>query len=282
MIIDTHVHIVPPRMINHREEIVREDRAFRELFNNPKAKMAGVETVIEEMDRCRISKCVVSGTGYSLHKFCMESNEYILDSVSRFPDRLIGLVTVQPNAGDEAIYELERCISAGAKGVGEVRNDLQGFNLADNEIVRDIAAILIRNHLVWLTHTSEPVGHNYPGKGRINPEAIYPFVLQNPQLKIIMAHWGGGLPFYALMPEVKLALANVYFDTAATTFLYERNIFRHVVSLVGASHVVFGSDFPLLKPDKVKRQMELSDLNQDEMEKIMYLNAKEIFINGCQ
>ena len=41
-------------------------------------------------------------------------------------------------------------------------------------------------------------------------------------MTIIAAHWGGGLPFYALMPEVRDALQNVWFDTAAGHLLYDR------------------------------------------------------------
>ena len=36
---------------------------------------------------------------------------------------------------------------------------------------------------------------------------------------------GGGLPFYALMPEVKTALRNVHFDSAAFPYLYQPEVF---------------------------------------------------------
>jgi len=53
-------------------------------------------------------------------------------------------------------------------------------------------------------------------------------------LKIVCAHWGGGLPFYALMPEVGKSFTNVFFDTAATVFLYQPQIFEQVsqISLI--------------------------------------------------
>ena len=47
------------------------------------------------------------------------------------------------------------------------------------------------------------------------------------------AHWGGGLPFYALMPEVEDSLSNVYFDSAASPFLYDASVFPTVAGLVG-------------------------------------------------
>jgi predicted TIM-barrel fold metal-dependent hydrolase len=282
MIIDSHVHIFPPRIISGRGQIAAEDAAFRVLYDNSTARLVSVDALIEMMDKHEISRCVISGFGYYHHDLCIENNEYILDSVARFPERLMGLITVQPNSGDKAIYELERCILGGARGVGEMRNDLQGFSLENNEVVKGILKILARDRLVWLTHTSEPVGHIYPGKGNITPEKIYPFIKKNPSVKIVLAHLGGGLPFYASMPEVKEILENVYFDTSASPLLYGYDIFKHVVELVGASHILFGSDYPLLNPERVRRQLEMSDLNKDDVEQILFLNAKKVFIDDCQ
>ena len=60
------------------------------------------------------------------------------------------------------------------------------------------------------------------------------------------AHWGGGLPFYELMPEIGLALRNVTYDTAASTYLYRPQVFDIVARIVGADRVVWGSDYPVL------------------------------------
>ena len=54
------------------------------------------------------------------------------------------------------------------------------------------------------------------------------------------------MPFYALMPEVKAALKNVYFDTAASPFLYTPQVYGQVAQLVGAEKILFGSDYPLI------------------------------------
>ena len=72
---------------------------------------------------------------------------------------------------------------------------------------------------------------------------LYPFICNFPDLKIVLAHWGGGLPFYALMPEVKTALANTWFDCAATPFLYKPEIFEHLADIVGFDKILFGTDW---------------------------------------
>jgi predicted TIM-barrel fold metal-dependent hydrolase len=93
---------------------------------------------------------------------------------------------------------------------------------------------------------SEPVGHRYPGKGTVTPEQPCGFAHAFPTALLVCAHWGGGLPFYALMPEVGSALSNTYYDTAATQYLYRPDVFQVVAGIVGEQHLLFGSDFPLI------------------------------------
>jgi uncharacterized protein len=67
-----------------------------------------------------------------------------------------------------------------------------------------------------------------------------------PTTKLILAHWGGGLPFYELNPRLRRVLQNVSYDCSASPLLYEQRIFRQVVDLAGADRVLYGSDYPLL------------------------------------
>jgi hypothetical protein len=128
--------------------------------------------------------------------------------------------------------------------------------------------------MVLLLHASEPVGHQYSGKGLATPAMIYPFIKSFQDLKIVCAHWGGGLPFYSLMPEVAGELKNVYFDSAATPFLYKAEIFRMVRDLAGGEKILFGSDYPLLSPKRILDQVESAGLTEDEKAGIKGNNAK--------
>ena len=127
-----------------------------------------------------------------------------------------------------------------------------------------------------LTHASEPVGHNYPGKGTITPDMLYPFITSYPDLTIVCAHWGGGLPFYALMPEVKQAMSNVFFDTAASPFLYNPQVYTQVVQLVGADKILFGSDYPLLAQARLLGEIRSLDLPEETKNLILSGNAQRL------
>ena len=132
---------------------------------------------------------------------CAASNDYIIEAVQQYPDRLIGLAAVQPGAGEAAVYEAERCLNAGLRGVGELLPDGQNFDITDKALLQDMAALVTNRAGVMLVHSSEPVGHQYGGKGHTVPAKILALATNFPDLKIIAAHWGGGLPFYELMPK---------------------------------------------------------------------------------
>jgi len=275
-IIDFHTHIFPPAMKEDRDSYSGRDPCFDILYADPKAKVATADDLIENMNREGIDISVVLNIGWSDHELCLETNSYIMDAIARYPDRLVGFCSVQPLAGAKALYELERCIQGGMKGIGELRCDTQGFDLGDRALMEPIARMLMEHDLVLLTHSSEPVGHIYPGKGTITPDVIYRFIQNFPDLRIVCAHWGGGLPFYALMPEVARELSNVYFDTAATPFLYRDTIFEHVIDIIGADKILLGSDYPLITQSRIIETIRSLNLLQEDKNMILGGNAQRI------
>ena len=276
VIIDFHTHVVPPGIKERRDKYLGRDVCFSLLYAESKARLITSEELITAMDEYEIDRSVILNLGWTSHELCVETNDYILESIDRFPKRLIGFCTVQPLAGDEAIKELERCARSGAKGIGEMRPDVQGFDLNDSSIMKPLIQAVIEQDLIFLTHASEPVGHQYFGKGKTTPEVIYPFIANFPDLKLVCAHWGGGLPFYGLMPEVGETMRNVYFDTAATPFLYKPQIFKQIADIVGSDKILFGSDYPLLSPKRIIDQLESVELSPEDKAKILGGNAQKL------
>lgn len=238
--------------------------------------MATAEELLAGMDEAGVDLSVALNIGWVSHELCVRTNDYILDSVSRYPKRLIGFCAIQPSAGDAALTELERCARAGAKGIGEMRSDVQGFDLADRAVMKPVVDAALKHDLILLTHSSEPVGHEYAGKGSITPGVLYSFITRFPDVKLVCAHWGGGLPFYALMPEVGKAVANVFFDTAATVFLYKPDIFARMSSIIGSDRILFGTDYPLMHQSRVLAQIQCSGLAEEDRVRILAANAARL------
>jgi len=276
VIIDFHTHIFPPWLRERRNEYVKSDPCFALLYSQPKARIATAEELITSMDEAGIGLSVVLNAGWVSHELCVKTNDYILDSISRYPTRLVGFCAIQPRAGEAAIAEMERCARAGAKGIGELRSDVQGFDLADKTTMGPVVDAALKHDLIFLTHASEPVGHEYSGKGSITPDILYSFITAFPNLKIVCGHWGGGLPFYALMPEVAKILANVFFDTAATVFLYKPEIFEQASRIIGSDRILFGTDYPLVHQNRVIAQVQAAQLSAKDKAKIMGDNAQKL------
>ena len=138
--------------------------------------------------------------------------------------------------------------------------------------------MVVQEHkLLVSTHSSEPVGHLYPGKGRTRPQELWQFICNFPNVTVICSHWGGGLPFYSLMPEVRSGMDNVYFDTAASPFLYDARVFEVAVSLVGADRILLASDYPLLRTNRLISQLQSVSLSESAKESIVGGNAAKIF-----
>ncbi|MDO8750954.1 MAG: amidohydrolase family protein [Dehalococcoidia bacterium] len=276
MIIDFHTHIFPPAIIQGRAAHLAQDSTLAALFADPRAPMATAEELIAAMDEAGVDMAVTLGIGWTNPELARRANDYLLESAARYPRRLAPFCSVNPSWGDQALREVERCARLGARGVGELHPDTQGFDLSSQEVMGPFMDAERSLKLILLTHSSEPVGHQYPGKGSITPPALMKFVERYQDVPIVCAHWGGGLPFYNLMPEVHTALKNVYFDTAASPFLYRASIFSTVPRLARPGSILFGSDYPLVKPGRIIRQIRAASISEEEKEAILGGNAMKL------
>jgi hypothetical protein len=274
--VDFHTHLFPPQVRDRREEYLRRDATFRELYSSPRSKLASAEELLASMDEAGVDVSVIAGFAWGEVELCRQTNDYLLEAAARGGGRLVAFCCVQPRAGDEARSEMQRCAAAGARGLGELRPLNQGYDLAESEEAGLLAWASSAYDLPLLLHVSEPVGHRYPGKEGLELAPLYQFIESFPDVTVVAAHWGGGLPFYALMPEVKEALGSTYFDTAATPFLYDPSIYRRAIDLVGADHILFGSDFPLLSQARCLAQAKEAGLSDEEQRLVLGENARRL------
>ncbi len=276
MIIDFHTHMFPPEVRDKREDFFDREQGFKLLYSNPGSKIAGFEDLIRNMDEQGIDKSVVFGFPWNTEEYFERNNDYILEAVEKYPDRLIGFCTFHPLAKGAA-REFERCLESGLSGVGELAIYGSGMGEEFRERFRPIAEKARKLEVPLLLHTNEPVGHYYPGKAPMSLRAIYEFLICFPENKIVLAHWGGGIFFYGLMKkDVKEALKNTWFDTAASPYLYDREIYLVASRILGPEKILFGSDFPLIKPGRYFREMKEAELPGDAINRICGENAASL------
>lgn len=274
MFIDFHTHIFPPHIRDHREQYCARDPWFNELYSNPRASMASAEDLIAEMDTSGVDISVAFSFGWTDIGLIEETNSYVIDSMRRYPNRIYGMAVLQPTIGIQAVRELERCARAGMIGLGELMPHGQGYKLSDITLLMPVMEVVREHQLLVLSHCSEPVGHPYPGKGNVSLQDIVTFLTAFPDVRFVAAHWGGGLPFYALMPEIQLITANVWYDTAATVYLYRQDIFPIAANLVGADRILFASDYGLLRQRRIIDHITQSGLDDQSVKMVLGGNAQ--------
>ncbi len=276
MMIDFHTHIFPPVIRENREDFFEGEQAFKSLYNSPGAKLASAEDLIAGMDEAGVQTSVVFGFPWEKAEYVKLNNDYVIEAIRRYPHRLVGLACFSPLSPMGAT-EAKRCFNQGLSGVGELAVYGAGITAQVVQALAPVMAVCREQNGLFMLHTNEPVGHQYPGKTPNTLRQIYDFVKTYPENRIVLAHWGGGLLFYALMKkEVKKVLENVWFDTAASPFLYQPEMYRIAGEVVGFDKILFGSDFPLLKPQRYVKEIATAGLTPEQRNRIMGLNAETL------
>jgi predicted TIM-barrel fold metal-dependent hydrolase len=275
-VVDAHTHLFPPDVIERRQHFIGRDRWFGHLYENPRAKLAAAVDIIESMNLAGVRLSIVCGFPWADPGLCREQNDFMAETCGLAPDRLAFLGIVVPTSADAA-NEAERCFAMGAVGIGELNADAQAFDLRQPMDMQGLMEICAAHEKPVMLHATEPIGHDYPGKGASTPERLVTWLTEYSRQPVVLAHWGGGLPFYELMPEVHAVTRNVVYDSAATTYLYRQQVFEQVSALAGSERVLFASDYPILRQDRLLRRVERTMGSQPGFSALVGGNADRVY-----
>jgi len=276
MIIDAHTHLFPDEVRKNRYNFCRRDEGFRLIYGNEKARMASPEDLLKAMDRDGVHQSIICGFPWQDPGLCRAGNDYLLHCFSLHPDRFIPFACLPLCSVRLAKKELAYSLSLGMRGIGELAFYHRNISARDIKNLASILQPLAKQKTPFLLHTCEPVGHTYRGKRLENLQRIYQLLLTLPDVIVILAHWGGGFFFYELMPEVARAAKNVYYDTAASPFLYRPRIYALAINIVGPARILFGSDYPLIPPARYFEELKKTRLPAGILAKIKGLNVRRL------
>jgi hypothetical protein len=273
MIVDAHVHILPDRVRDNLGQIIAVEPWFAACHARGQAT-ASAESLVAAMDEHYVDRAVCFSWPFADPGLCREANDYVADACRRFPDRLVGFGVIQP-ADPGAAGEVTRCARLGLRGIGELNADAQGWTLLDGGIDAALRESVAAG-LPWTLHCSEPVGHDYPGKGAVTPDRVLQFAQRHGDLTLICAHLGGGLPLYGHIREVAEVCRRLHFDTAAQPFVYEPSVYRALLDTVGAERILLGSDHPLLDVPRYLSALDRAGVDDTERALVTGGNAARL------
>jgi predicted TIM-barrel fold metal-dependent hydrolase len=266
VIIDFHTHIFPPDVRDRRQEYLRRDPTFAEMYAHPRAKIATAEDLLRSMDESGVDMSVALGFAWRDHEDCVRHNDYLLEVAKKSGGRIVPFCAVNLQAGEAAAAEVERCVGGGARGLGELRPDSQGWSL-DGEAGDLLAGLARRHGLVLLFHVTEPAGRDYPGKQGLSLDSFQRFLTRARGVAVVGAHLAGGLPLHDPAP------ANVYADTAALRFLYEPAVLAELAKAAWVERLLFGSDFPLVSQAAALADVRAGGLDGAALARVLGENA---------
>jgi aminocarboxymuconate-semialdehyde decarboxylase len=234
--------------------------------------------------------------------FCRRMNDCLAEFASASGGRIIGLAGVPLQDPERAACELRRAIvELGFRGaqIGTSIDDLP----LDDERFADFFSEANDLHLPLMIHPYAVGKRKRMEDFQLNNLVGNPmetclsaarlilsgFLDRYPDLKFILPHGGGYLPYqigrmdrgYLARPDKNLCvqapseyIKQFYFDT----ILFEPKSLNFLYDLVGAEHIMVGTDLPFDIADaSFKKNVDEMKIQEDEKEKIFFRNAQNIF-----
>jgi len=267
--IDVHVHLTPPEIAADRGRFMAGEGPWAALYADPKARMMSTPELLALMDEEGVDLAQVFGFPWSDEDKAKRHNEWLLAEAERHPGRLRPLAAFDVLA-PWAFRHARDMLAAGHQGLGELALYDRGFGPGELDILAALGDMCRERDRPLLMHVNEPIGPYYPGKAPLELSQIYALVRRLAGVKLILAHFGGGLPFLAAQKkEVRESLAGVRFDTAAMPYLYDPAALPMALKILGPEYFFLGTDCPLLKPSRYRRYFEAAGLGPGETETIM-------------
>lgn len=272
--IDIHVH-------PHDEQAIKAKGARNAQMAKYFGRETGAISLDELADRYRENEMMavlLNSTDVSSTGIIPVPNEHIASAVKRNPDVFIEFGAVDPRLGRVAVDEAKRCAEElGLRGLGELNPGRQGFYPNDPsfyplwETASEHGLIVLFHGGMMGSGAGTPGGMGFKLKYTRPIPYLDDVAADFPQLKIIAAH-----PSWPWQEE-SLAMArhksNVYVDLSGWAPKYFPDELVHYADTILQDRVLFGSDWPLIEPDRWLREFAELPIRDSVRQKILLDNA---------
>ena len=276
--IDVHVHI---EVDDHGHASLPDDLADAAsayfATDGPRPDLDSIAAYYREKRMAAVVFTVDAGTQLRHPSL---SSEAIAAGAARNNDVLIPFGSVDPRRGAEAVDRARMLVADhGVRGF-KFHPTVQGFDPSDKKYYPLYSALQDAG-VVALFHTGQTgIGAGLPGGrglrlGLSNPMLLDPVAADFPDLQIIMAH--PSVPWQDEALSVATHKHNTWIDLSGWSPKYfPESLVRYANTLL-SRRVLFGSDFPMLTPERWMRDVEKTALKPEVMPGILKDNAVRLF-----
>jgi predicted TIM-barrel fold metal-dependent hydrolase len=274
--IDVHVHLEPP------DDGSAADQAARRYFGESGA--ARDAQGLAEYYRSRNMAFVVFSVDETLSGRPQVSNDDVADFAAANADVAMAFASINPHRGDEGVREARRLVSEGRVRGLKLHPPLQQFDPNDR-LAYPLYEVFAEARLPVLFHTGHSgIGTGMPGGGGIrlkygNPMPIDDVAVDFPDMPIILAH--PSFPWQDEAISICLHKPTVYIDLSGWSPRYFSPTLVQYANTLLKHKVLFGSDYPLITPDRWLADLEKTAIRDEVRPLILKENAVRLFGLGA-
>jgi predicted TIM-barrel fold metal-dependent hydrolase len=270
--IDVHVHL------EHTGEASAADEGARKYFGD-----SGVSRdwdALAAYYRTRNIGCVVFTVDEKLTGRPQVSNDRVIEFAAANADIAIAFASINPTRGVEAVREARRLVSSGQIHGLKLHPPLQQFSPNDR-VAYPLYEVFNEARLPVIFHTGHSgIGSGMPRGGGIrlkygNPMPIDDVAVDFPDMPIILAH--PSFPWQDEAISVCLHKPQVYIDLSGWSPKYFSPTLVQYAGTLLKHKVLFGSDYPLLTPDRWLADFEALKIRDEVRPLILKENAVRLF-----
>lgn len=206
-------------------------------------------------------------------------NRFVIEAAARHPDVLVPFASIDPRRGAEGVAEAKELVVEGSVRGFKFHPNIQQFEPNDASVY-PLYELIESHGSIALFHTGHSgIGAGLPGGGGIrlkygNPMLIDDVAVDFPGLTIVMAH--PSFPWQDEALSIALHKPQVYIDLSGWT---PKRFPPQLVGYAGSAlkrQVLFGSDYPLITPDRWIDDFRSLDLDDAVQQLILKDNAASL------
>ncbi len=225
---------------------------------------------IAAMDKAGIERSLISA--WVAPNNVMISNDEVAAFVTEYPDRLIGVGSVDISRPMQAVREIRRCVDElGFKGI-RVLPWLWGSPPTDRRFYPVYTACCDLG-IPFCTQ----IGHTGPLMPSEVGRPIYldQVALDFPELRIVGGHIG--YPWTDEAIAVATKHENVFIDTSAYTVRRYPAVLVEYLKSHGRRKVLFGTNYPMIEPAQALANLDSLQLTEQVQDLFLAGNARRVF-----